>query len=158
MMLTTLLALHSWLRWAVVLVGVAAVILGVVGLLSKSEYGRSTKLANLGYLITMDLQWVIGLGLYFWLGKYAVPEGVEGMGAAMKDGIWRFWAVEHISGMLLGVVVMHVAYAVIKRAASASAKHIWTVVGMGLSWLIIMASIPWPFRAVGRGLFYGLGF
>ena len=62
------------------------------------------------------------------------------------------------SSEFLGIVLMHVAYVFVKRGKTDKAKHVWTAVGMGLSLLIVLASIPWPFRAAGRALFPGLGF
>ena len=155
---TTVLVIHSILRWVVLLAGTAAVAQAIVALASGGAFEKRHKLTNLAYLISLDTQLLIGLILYLGLSPFGVGLFSGGMGAVMKDSVLRFWAVEHVTGMVVGIVLMYVAYVFVKRGKTDKAKHVWTAVGMGLSLLIVLASIPWPFRAAGRALFPGLGF
>ena len=44
--------------------------------------------------------------------------------AAMKDSTLRFFAVEHLSGMLLAVVIAQVGYSISKRAVTDRGKFL----------------------------------
>lgn len=149
------LAAHNIIRWIVVLAGLAAVIQGILALATGGSFDKRHKLSNLGFLISMDTNLLLGLLLYAVLSP-TMTIVFSDFGAAMKDSVLRFWAVEHITGMLVGIVLMHVSYVFVKRAKTDRGKHIWTAAGMGISLLIVLASIPWPFRAASAPLFPGL--
>jgi predicted membrane channel-forming protein YqfA (hemolysin III family) len=156
MLYTSVLVVHSVLRWLVLLAGVGAAGLGVVGAIRGDETGRPHRLANLAFLIVTDLQLLLGLALYAGLSPITWA-AFQDFGAAMKNPISRYWAVEHLTGMILAIVVIHVAYAFAKRAKSARNRHIWAGAGFGVGLLLVIASIPWPFMAAGRAVFPGLG-
>lgn len=150
------LAIHSVLRWVVLLAGFAAVVQAAVALATAGSFDKRHKLTNLATMISVDTQLLLGLLLYGVLSPTVTQVVFADFGAAMKDSVLRFWAVEHLTGMLLATVLVHVAYFVAKRAKVDRTKHVWTLVGMGVSMLAIVASIPWPFRAASRALFPGL--
>lgn len=77
-----------------------------------------------------------------------------GMGAAMKETALRYWLVEHMVGMLLGIILITVGRIAAKKAATDKEKFKKIAVFFTIGILIILATIPWPFReAVGRGWF-----
>ena len=77
-----------------------------------------------------------------------------GMGVAMKDAVMRFWLVEHLTGMLIGIALITVGRIAAKKAATDQAKFKKIAVFFTLGLLVILATIPWPFReALGRGWF-----
>jgi len=149
------LAVHSVLRWVVLLAGLAAIVQAIVSLAGGGAFEKRHRLTNLAFMISLDTQLLLGLILYFgltgWVGMFS-----QGMGAVMKNGVARFWAVEHLVGMLVAIIVMHVAYVFAKRGKSDRARLLWTAIGFGVSLLAVLASIPWPFREAGRALFPGL--
>lgn len=153
MLFTTLLIVHNLLRWVVIALALAAIGQGIVGLVTGERYVARHRLANLGFISTLHLQVVLGLVFYFGLSPMMSQTIWPDFGAAMKVGALRFWAVEHIAGMLLGAVVATVGSALARRAKRDRRKHLATVVGLGLGFLIVLASIPWPFMAAGRPLF-----
>jgi hypothetical protein len=65
-------------------------------------------------------------------------------GGAMKDGVLRYWAVEHMTMMVIAVAFAHIGAARVKKASSDVAKHRVAVIFFGLAILMIVASIPWP--------------
>jgi len=156
MLYTTVLLLHSVLRWAVLLAGVGAVGLGVAGLLLGQAHGRPHRLANLAFMILTDTQLTLGLLLYAVLSPITTSAFAD-FGGAMKNPVLRYWAVEHLTGMVIAVVVIHVAYAMAKRAKGDRGKHLWAGAGLGVGLVVMLGSIPWPFMAAGRALFPGLG-
>lgn len=93
------------------------------------------------------------LGLYQWftgsLGLNAIKE--FGFGEVMKTPMLRFFAVEHLAGMLIAIILVHVGRSYAKMNVADSVKHKRSLLFFGLALLIILISIPWPFREVGMG-------
>ena len=77
------------------------------------------------------------------------------MGEVMKNPTDRFFAVEHLAGMLIAIILMHIGKALGKKDLPHRTKHRRTALFYVLALLIILASIPWPFREIGadRGWF-----
>jgi len=137
------LFLHSWLRWAVVLTAVMTILPSVSGWLSGAHWDdKKTKWAS-WFVNTTSIQLVLGLLLYG-IFSPVMQTALANFGAVMKDGVLRFWAVEHMTLMIVGVGFAHIGAARVKRAASDVAKHRVAVIFFGLAILIIIASIPWP--------------
>ncbi len=77
-----------------------------------------------------------------------------GMGEAMKDSVMRFWMVEHIFGMVIGIALITIGRIAAKKATEDKAKFKKIAVYFSIGLLIILATIPWPFREfLGRGWF-----
>lgn len=157
-MYALVLIVHSWLRWVVVIGGAAAFGLSLAGWLNKSPYDATHKRLDLVYLIAVDLSVTLGLLLYGVLSPITTQVVFNDFGAAMKDGALRFWAVEHLTAMLLAVVVLHVGRVFAKRAPDDGKRLFRGAVTTVLSLAIILSSIPWPWGSVARPLLrLGLG-
>lgn len=152
MLFTALLVVHNLLRWLVIAAGVAAVGQGVVALVARQPYGKQHRIANLVFVASLHVQVVLGLVFYFGLSPMMSQAIWTDFGGAMKVAALRFWAVEHIAGMVLGAVIATVGSALARRAKVDSRRHLATVVGIGIGFLLVLASIPWPFMAAGRPL------
>lgn len=139
---------HSGLRWVLLVLFVLAIYR-----FFKEGYrgNKSTKTMLYGKLtvIVAHIQTLLGLVLYFFLSPKVHFEA-----AAMKNTFQRFYLVEHISMMLLAVILLTIAWLKGKKKleTSAGARYlfIWFIVAL----VIILAAIPWPFRqALGGGWF-----
>jgi len=141
-----LLHAHSGLRWVVLILLLAA----IFNAFSKKKTGvwtaKNKKIALFAMIFT-HVQLIIGLVLYFISPKVSFAEGF------MKDSVLRFYAIEHISLMLIAIALITVGYSKAKRATSDAKKFgsIATFYLIGL--ILILASIPWPFRNLGAGWF-----
>jgi hypothetical protein len=149
---SVMLHAHSVGRWIVLLLLLFAIINSLLA--GNRPYIRSDN--RLGLLLTIfaDLMLLIGIYLYF-VGPYGYKLVQSGMGAAMKDPYSRFFAVEHLAGMLIAIVLIHIGKAQGKRPIGDRAKHKRTMIFYLVALLIILASIPWPFREIfaNRGWF-----
>lgn len=106
--------------------------------------------AQLVLLILFDVQVLLGLAL---LAMSPLVQGAwANMGAAMKDPVQRFWALEHPLMMVVAAGLMHIGYAKAKRADTAATAAKATLLWQGLSLLLLLLAFPWPGRAVGRAL------
>jgi hypothetical protein len=135
------LIIHSWLRWAVIAAGLAAVARGGA---PGSSTGR-------WFIILLDVQMLLGLLLYFVLSPFTTA-ALGDFGAAMKTPQLRFFAVEHVFGMVIGIALAHIGAGKIKKA-SAERRGRLALIFYGLALVAILASIPWPGMTAGRPLF-----
>jgi hypothetical protein len=149
-MYSFVLLIHSWLRWAVLVAGLIAVVRGLGGWSGARQWTRVDERAGFWFTMLLNLQMLLGLVLYFFLSPFTA-EALSDFGAAMKTGL-RFWAVEHVFGMILGLAFAHIGRARISKAA-ASRKHRVAAIFFGLALLAILLSIPWPGMSNGRPLF-----
>lgn len=150
-MYPSVLLLHSWLRWAVVLAGLFALYRGIGGWAGTRAWSRVDDRAGFWFAMSLDLQMLIGLLLYFFLSPFTT-EALNDFGAAMKNPGLRFWAVEHVFGMVLAIALAHIGQARVRKA-TASRKHRVAAIFFGLALLAVLASIPWPGMPNGRELF-----
>lgn len=146
------LLIHSWLRWILLLVALAAIVLAFKGWRGDEAWTPLHKRLNTAFVGTMHLELLLGLLLYFVFSP--IPKAaMANMGAAMKDPVARFWAVEHITTMILAAVAVTVASVVAKRADTDRAKHKRAAIGFSIALVLTLLAIPWPFRQAGRELF-----
>ncbi len=145
-----LLHVHSVGRWIILLLLLVAIFNSAIA--SGRPFIKSDNRTGLMLIITADLMLVIGLVLWY-LGPmgYKLIESAGGMSNVMKDASFRFYVVEHFTGMLIAIILMHIGKAQAKRHISDNAKHRRTVLFYSLALLIILLTIPWPFREVGAG-------
>jgi hypothetical protein len=143
-MYTGLLHAHSGLRWIVLVLLVWALIKAISGWTGKKEF---QKLPSLLALIFTHIQLLIGLFLYFKSSNVSFQSGV------MESSVLRFYTVEHILMMIIAIGLITFGFSSAKRLEAALAKHKRISITYGLGLLIILASIPWPFRGLGTGWF-----
>ena len=139
-MYTTILVLHSWLRWLALGAGVAATI--AVG------RGKSDRLGTI-LLSTLDLQVLLGLALYF-LVSPNMAEIRAHFGEAMKDPVARFWAVEHITTMFGAAIAAHVGRVLARRTADPNAKRMKLLICYGIATVLMFLAVPWPGMRASR--------
>lgn len=136
---------HSFLRWIALLFILLATITAFMRWKRKSGFGLQGKFLNLFTMISFHLQLLIGLVLYFMSDK--VKFGSD----TMSEPIYRFYTVEHITMMLLAIILVTMGYSKTKKASSDQAKNRRTFIFFGIALIIVIASIPWPFRNLGAG-------
>lgn len=147
----TVQILHNLLRWAVLLFGVWTVINALTGRFQKRAFTNGDNRTNLFFMISCDIQLLLGLILYVNNGWF---DRLKDLGNNMKDPVARFFTMEHLSLMLLAWILVHVGRAAVKRASTDQAKHQKSLVLFGIALVLILASIPWPIReAIARPLF-----
>jgi hypothetical protein len=134
-----LIHLHSGLRWVALILLVYA-ILNAIAARNSNEYTKKDKMVNLFTMVSLHIQLVLGFILYFTSQKVNFSDGW------MKDPEQRFYGLEHISLMIIAIALVTFARGKAERSNDANAKHkkirIWFTVAL----LLILISIPWPFR------------
>lgn len=141
-MQTTVLALHNIIRWAVLLFGILTVLNAFTGIIRKRIFTESDNKSNLLFMISCDIQLLLGLILFF-MNSY------PGRMSNLKDVSVRFFVMEHALMMIIAWILVHVGRVAVKKADADAAKHKRMLIFFGLALLIILISIPWPFRQPG---------
>ena len=145
-MYTGLLHLHSFIRWVILILEIVAIYQCYTGMSSGRPFGAGDRKVGLFLMISAHTQLLVGLYLYL-----AGPWGLAnisnlGFGEVMKDKVARFYAVEHIFGMLVAIVLITIGRGAAKKAIPDAAKFkrgFWLFL---IALVIILATIPWPFR------------
>ena len=148
-----ILHLHNLLRWVILILLLLAIF---KSLSPRKPFTGGHRKLGLFLMISADV--MLAIGLYQWITS---PLGLEalqanGMDGVMKDGNLRFFAIEHLIGMIIAIVLIHIGYSYAKRDLPDNVKHKRTLIYYVLALLVILAFIPWPFREFGRPLFPGM--
>ena len=139
------LILHSLFRWAVLLFGFWTLLNAITGFFGKRTYTAGDNRSNLLFMVSCDIQLLIGLILYFTNGWF---DRLKDLGNNMKDPANRFFTMEHMSLLIVAWVLVHIGRSAVKRADTDAAKHKKMLIFFGIALLLILVSIPWPFRQV----------
>lgn len=145
-----LLHTHNFLRWILLILLLITIYKSFAN--RKGLFTSGHRKMGLFTMICADIMLLIGL--YQWaFGKTWGLASIKNLGFSevMKDPVARFFAVEHFLGMLIAIILIHIGYTYAKKPLPDAVKHRRTILFYGLSLLIILISIPWPFRAIGAG-------
>ena len=149
-MYTTLLALHSWIRW-IALIAVVGTTLAAI----RDKVAGPNSLADRWGMVAMmvlDIQLLLGLLLYFVVSPNMAAILAD-FGGAMKEPASRFWAVEHIASMFAAIALAHAGRVLARKAATDTAKRSRLLICFGLATVLLFVGMPWPGRPGGRPLF-----
>lgn len=146
--------LHSLLRWLVVFLGLGVIIRAVMGWQKGQPFTPGHRGMNAGFMGSVHLNVVVGLFLYIGLSP-TTQAAFADFGGAMKNSVLRFWAVEHITLMLLAAVFATLGNIRSKKADTDAGKHKAAAIFFGIAYVLIFLGIPWWFRGeVGRPLLW----
>ena len=142
MLYSNLLALHSALRWIALAAAIIAFGVAASGWNATKPADARLRRWSLTFVITMDLQLLVGLILYFAVSPL-VKMAFQNMAVAMKDHELRFFTVEHTTYMLIAIVLAHVGGALSRKSKTDRGKYRGAAIAYGLSLSLILAGIPW---------------
>lgn len=145
-MLNGLVHAHSGLRW-ILLIAMLYAIINAFSKKNKGKFEIKDKIAFLLVLIISHIQILLGIALFIleerWVGfKH------------MDIEIMRFYAVEHTLGMIISVVLITIGHSKYKKIEEDKHKFKKIATYYSIAFVIILISIPWPFReSLGGGWF-----
>ena len=142
------LTIHSYWRWVVLLAALTAVSVAVAGLIRRSAFHPAGRQAGIFYVAAIDTQLFMGLWLYS--VSPLVRLAWANLPAAMKTHDLRFFAVEHITAMLLAVALAHVGVLRGRQARTDRARYLNLAGWNAASLALILVGLPWwrPFLRV----------
>lgn len=140
-----ILGLHSLLRWAIIILLLINISRSIFN--KNIPYSKLDRAWNLRLIIVTHLNFLVGLYQYFFGAKGIAMVKVYGMSEVMKTSNLRFWVVEHITGMLLAIILITITSSIAKKPTENDVKKhnklAWFYIA---ALVIIVAVIPWPFR------------
>jgi hypothetical protein len=147
-----ILFLHGLTRWLVLVGGIWLVYASVVSLGRSGPVGASPVQAPWRvFMGGIHLQFLLGLLLLF-ISPLALAAWSD-MGAAMRVRPMRFFTMEHTTMMIVALVVAEIGRARVRKAVDARGAARTSLIFGGISLLLILAAIPWPFmREIARPL------
>lgn len=136
-----LVAFHNILRWVVLLAAVVAIFVAVSGW-SGDRPAQTLLRCSLIFVIAIDLEFLIGLLLYFGASPIT-RDALANFSEAMKSQQSRFFTVEHTLMMFLAVVCAHLGGILVRKAGSVRTKYRAAAVAYTISLLLLLGGIPW---------------
>ncbi|ULQ57257.1 hypothetical protein KJS94_03465 [Flavihumibacter rivuli] len=152
-----LLHLHNLMRWVILVLLVVAILRHLTGMNKRTAYTATDRKVDLFLMISAHITLLVGLYQWFAgsLGLKLIQ--ASGMGGVMKDSAQRYWAVEHMVGMIVVIILITIGRAKGKPASAGAAEHKKALLMFVLALLIILLNAPWPFReGIGRPWFPGM--
>ncbi|MDN5200030.1 hypothetical protein QQ008_01625 [Fulvivirgaceae bacterium BMA10] len=146
-MYNSLLFVHSWLRWIILALALIVIIKAFIGWFGNKDYSKGDNALSASFVGTLHLQALIGLILYVFLSPIT-QSAFQNFGGAMKDAALRYWAVEHILAMLVGVIIAQIGRSRSKKAVEAVKKHKTTAIFYLIALIVILSRVP--FNEAGR--------
>jgi hypothetical protein len=139
---------HSGWRYVVFLLLIIAVIKALSGWFGNKAYTEGDRKLNVFTLISAHIQLLIGLVLYF-------SEGWYKLSSAGAPAV-RYFKMEHISMMIIAIILITVGNAKSKKVADAVAKHRTISVFFGLALILIIVTILLMVKEVPGRSFFGV--
>lgn len=135
------LVLHNVLRWVVLIVLVLAILDSMKGVITNSLTRPNTNLGK-AVIHATSLQFVLGVILYLIPGSVA-NMAVRNMAEAMQNSELRFFAVEHTTGMLIALGLIHLGVARARKAQTVKTSNRWALSCYLMAGIIMLVAIPW---------------
>lgn len=139
--------IHSLLRYFVIVLTLLVAVQSLMGMTGNKTFKNGNRKTALFMLIACDLQLLVGL-IVFFLGNHLQMMQQSGF---MSNRYSRFYTIEHPLSMIIGIVLVHIAYSTAKKAMPDGSKFkrmFWFTI---IAVLLFVAQTPWPFKAeVGK--------
>lgn len=138
----TIQFIHSYWAYLVLAVLVAATLNALIKLFTNAEFDAKDFRISLFALITMHIQLLIGIILYF-TKDYLSIIGDVGMGEVMKNSALRNLIVEHPTTMIIATALVTIGYSKHKKKLVSKPKFKMLAIFYTLALFLVLAKIPW---------------
>jgi hypothetical protein len=142
-----LIHFHSIIRWFLLIGLVLSIVVAMYNFISKKQTGKAGKQIHFITATIAHVQLLLGLILYF------ISPKVIFNSETMKFAASRFYTMEHISMMILAIVLITIGM-MRSRRAKTDGKYFYSIISYYLAALIlIISAIPWPAGKFAGGWF-----
>lgn len=140
---TTLLTLHSLLRWFVLISLLYAIYRSYKGWFAKSTFTvQDSKVTRVATIIA-HIQLLVGLILY--AVSPVIHSLFSNFGDAVQQSSIRFYGMEHTIMMIIAIALITIGSVKSRREADDLRKFKTVAIWFTIALVIILVSIPWPF-------------
>jgi hypothetical protein len=142
-MYSTLLALHSLTRWLVLGSLAFALFRAYRGWLLNKPWLRLDGTTRHVTATIAHIQLILGVWLYFI--SPIVNYFLHNFSTAMHERAIRFFGMEHVTMMLIGITLITIGSAKAKRRLTDREKFKTMAIWYTIALLVILSSVPWSF-------------
>lgn len=135
--------LHSYNRYLLLAALAFVLFRSFGGWLGKKPFDKTDNAASAALLGLTHLQALVGLIMYFATSPYTTS------GLSMQDPWVRYFKAEHITAMLLAVILIQAGRSISKKAATPERKHKMLAVYTSIAALLIVGTLAM------KGLLFG---
>lgn len=135
----TLQFLHSKWAYLVLVVLVLATLNALIKFFGDKEFDAKDFRISLFALITMHIQLLLGIILWFSKGYF----DEMGVGEVMKNGAIRKLAVEHPTTMIIAVALVTIGYSKHKKKLVSKPKFKVLAIFYTIALALVLYMIPW---------------
>ncbi len=135
--------IHSTWAYLVLLVLVFATFNALIKFFGDKEFDAKDFRISLFALITMHIQLLIGIVLFFMKDYFSVIEQVGGMGEVMGNKALRNLIVEHPLTMIIAIALLTIGYSKHKKKLTSKPKFKMLAIFYTLALVLVLAKIPW---------------
>ncbi len=147
-----LLTLHSWLRWLVLLLGIIVIYGNYNGWKMSLPYVGMNKKLNTYFIASLHTQLILGLILYFGVSPM-MKDILADFGGSMKNSEMRFWSVEHMLGMIIGIAIAQIGSIKARKQPTDALKYKTAFIWFTVAFIFILLMIPFGIWNVERPFF-----
>ncbi|MBO9199352.1 MULTISPECIES: hypothetical protein [Niastella] len=138
-----LLTLHSLVRWLVLISLLIAIVRAYSGWFKKKPFLKSDNTSRMVAVTTAHLQLVLGLWLY--VISPTVRYFMNNFKMAVHQREIRFFGMEHITMMVLAIVLLTIGSAKTKKQTTDQQRFKTMAIWFTIALAVIFFSIPWHF-------------
>ncbi|WP_181897618.1 hypothetical protein [Winogradskyella eximia] len=135
--------IHSKWAYLVLLVLVLATFNALIKFFGDKEFDAKDFRISLFALITMHIQLLIGIVLFFMKDYFSTIEQIGGMGELMANKALRNLVVEHPLTMIIAVALVTIGYSKHKKKLTSKPKFKLLAIFYTLALVLVLAKIPW---------------
>jgi heme A synthase len=135
--------IHSYWAYLVLLVLVLATFNALIKFFGNKEFDAKDFRIALFALITMHIQLLIGIVLFFLKDYFSTIKEIGGMGEVMKNSELRNLIIEHPLTMIIAVTLITIGYSKHKKKLVSKPKFKMLAIFYTLALILVLAKIPW---------------
>jgi len=135
--------IHSYWAYLVLLVLVLATFNALFKFFGNKEFDEKDFRISLFALITMHIQLLIGIVLFFLKDYFSTISEVGGMGEVMKNSALRNLIVEHPTTMIIAVALVTIGYSKHKKKLVSKPKFKMLAIFYTIALVLVLYMIPW---------------
>jgi heme A synthase len=135
--------IHSYWAYLVLLVLVLATFNALIKFFGNKEFDAKDFRISLFALITMHIQLLIGIVLFFLKDYFGTIKEVGGMGKVMKNSELRNLIIEHPTTMIIAVALVTIGYSKHKKKLTSKPKFKMLAIFYTIALVLVLAKIPW---------------
>ncbi|WP_439152437.1 hypothetical protein [Winogradskyella sp.] len=135
--------IHSYWAYLVLLVLILATFNALIKFFGNKEFDAKDFRISLFTLITMHIQLLIGIVLFFLKDYFDTIKEVGGMGEVMKNSELRNLIIEHPTTMIIAVALVTIGYSKHKKKLTSKPKFKMLAIFYTIALILVLAKIPW---------------